>query len=156
LARSALRGAAGELCDVAAERLGGELQALGHRQVRRPGRGELVDGHGGFDREDCGLDDLAGGVGDDAGAEQAAAAGLGDELEQPARVAVDERPRDRFERQDAGVDVEAPLARWYSVRPAAAICGVVKMIRGRFEKSSRCSPLASAFCAAAAPPAAAT
>src|SRR5919201_5408952 len=104
-------GAAGELGYVASEGLSGELETLGHGEVRRPGSSELVDGHARLDGEHGGLDDLAGTVGDDAGAQKAAGAALGEELEQAARVAVDQRARDRPERQHARLGVEAVLAR---------------------------------------------
>ena len=85
--------AAGELLDVLGEGLGGQLEAFDHCQVGKELVGEIVHGHPRAQRESRGLDRLAPLRRENLGAEQAAAPGFGDQLDEASRVDVDKRSR---------------------------------------------------------------
>ena len=85
-------GAAGQFPDVGGVGLAGDLDPLGHGQVRGPGVGDLSHGHFRFEDVDPGGGELAGVLGDRGQPEDPAGVGVGDDLDEAAGVAVDQGP----------------------------------------------------------------
>src|SRR6185437_7923657 len=80
-------GAAGQSCDILPERQRRELQALDRGEIRKDRLSEIIDREAVPDRERCGLDAVSSFRREEMRAEQPAVACIGDELDQPPRVA---------------------------------------------------------------------
>jgi len=77
-------GTARQFCDLLVERERSELQALHRGQIGEYRVRDLLHRESATDRHDCGLDAVGPFRGKDMGAEQSAATGLCDELDDPA------------------------------------------------------------------------
>src|SRR6266851_7158883 len=92
-----LTGTAGQLLDVFKESLGAKLQPFDHCEVWEKLIREILYRHAVANRERRGLHDLAPFGCDDLRSEQTAGAGVRNQLDEAARVEVDERPRNVVE-----------------------------------------------------------
>ena len=88
-----------------------------------------------MDREGRCLDAVGALGRQDVRAEQLSAPGLGDELDEPARVARGERPRNIFERNVETLTSYPALRAFASVSPTLATCGSVNTMAGIAELS---------------------
>ena len=91
---------------------------------------EVGDGPMGFDRVDAGEDRVTCALGEQMHPEDPAAVAFGDELDDPARVAADDRPRHILQAEHAAFALDALFERLGLRETGRGDRGLVKVILG--------------------------